>query len=151
MFLEAPIWDGWTMHDLIKQFLKHSVVGSVAFLVDFALLVATVETLHWNPLPASVFSYLVSGVVSYLGSMKFVFESRDDLSRRKEFVVFMVLSLIGLMLNSLCMWVGQEILRSQGINWVEGVYYMIVKVLATAIVTFYNFFSRRYWLDASRN
>ena len=107
MFLEAPIWDGWTMHDLIKQFLKHSVVGSVAFLVD--------------------------------------------LSRRKEFVVFMVLSLIGLMLNSLCMWVGQEILRSQGINWVEGVYYMVVKILATAIVTFYNFFSRRYWLDASRN
>ena len=26
---------------------------------------------------------------------------------------------------------------------------MVIKVLATFIVTFYNFFSRRRWLDAS--
>ena len=137
------------MRDLLRQFMKHSVVGSIAFLVDFALLVATVETLGWGPLVASIFSYLVSVAVSYYGSMRFVFESRDDLSRRKEFAIYMVLSLIGLALNSICMWAGQEILRSQGIDWARGVYYMVVKVVATFIVTFYNFFSRRRWLDAS--
>lgn len=136
------------MHELIRQFVRHGIVGSVAFLVDFSLMVFFHEVLGWDPLVASAFSFVASVIVSYWGSMKWVFARRDDMSRRKEFVIYMVLSLIGLILNSLCMWIGQQALALRGIDWSDGIYYMVVKVVATFIVTFYNFFSRRRWLDA---
>ncbi len=136
------------MRELVKQFLKHGVVGSVAFLVDFALMVILHERLGMDPLAASVVSYVASVVVSYWGSMKWVFSRRDDMSRRKEFVIYMVLSLIGLLLNSACMWLGERSLALAGIDWSHEAHYMAVKVLATFVVTFYNFFSRRRWLDS---
>lgn len=137
------------MVDLVRQFMKHSVVGMIAFAVDFAVMVALHEFLGVDPLIASAISFIVSVIVSYVGSMKWVFVARDDLSRRRQFVVYMVLSAIGLVLNSLCMMAGEWILDMQGIDWSDGIWYMVIKVLATFIVTFYNFFSRRRWLDAS--
>ena len=136
------------MGELLRQFLKHGVVGSVAFVVDFALMVILHERLGMDPLRASVLSFLASVVVSYWGSMKWVFSRRDDISRKREFLVFMALSFVGLLLNSACMWLGECLLGLCGIDWTQGIYYMIVKVLATFVVTFYNFFSRRIFLDS---
>lgn len=137
------------MVDLIKQFMRHSAVGMVAFIVDFLLMVALKELLGLDPLLASTISFVVSVIVSYEGSMRWVFVARDDISRRRQFVVYMVLSAIGLLLNSACMLLGQQILQFQGIDWSDDFWYMVIKVLATFAVTFYNFFSRRRWLDAS--
>ena len=136
------------MRDLVRQFLRHGVVGSVAFLVDFSVMVLLHETLGMDPLVASIISFTISVIVSYWGSMKWVFARRDDMSRRKEFAIYMVLSFIGLVLNSICMWIGQQLLLMRGIDWAHSNLYMVVKVLATFIVTFYNFFSCRRWLDA---
>ena len=137
------------MVDLIKQFMRHSAVGMVAFIVDFLLMVALKELLGLDPLLASTISFVVSVIVSYEGSMRWVFVAREDISRRRQFVVYMVLSAIGLLLNSACMLLGQQILQFQGIDWSDDFWYMVIKVLATFAVTFYNFFSRRRWLDAS--
>ncbi len=136
------------MGELIKQFLKHGLVGSIAFLVDFSIMVCMHENLGVGPLIASAFSFTVSVIVSYWGSMKWVFSRRDDMTRRREFGIYMVLSALGLVLNSVCMWIGERVLNFAGIDWTHGIYYMLVKVLATVVVTFYNFFSRRRWLDS---
>ena len=74
--------------------------------------------------------------------MRFVFTHRDDLSRRREFAIFVVLSLIGLGLNQLIMWGGTTAL---GERW-----YVLAKVAATGIVMLWNFFSRKHWLDAEK-
>ena len=137
------------MGELLRQFLKHGFVGSIAFLVDFSIMVVLHEYLHIDPLIASMLSFIVSVIVSYWGSMKWVFMRRDDISRRREFAVYMVLSGIGLVLNSGCMWVGERLLNLVGIDWTQGAYYMYIKVAATVVVTFYNFFSRRRWLDSN--
>ena len=58
----------------------------------------------------------------------------------KNFSLFIVLSVIGLGINQLLMWIGVEIL---------GIYYMISKIIATGIVMLYNFITRKVILEKS--
>jgi putative flippase GtrA len=133
---------------LIAQFAKFGVVGVIATLIDFGVLVLLHETLGMDPTVAAAISFCVSTVFNYVASMRFVFTHRDDLSKSREFAIFVVLSLIGLGINELCMVAGQVAFTSAGVDYAHGPYYLLVKVLATAVVMFWNFFSRKKWLDA---
>ncbi len=129
--------------ELAKQFMGFAAVGVVAFIIDYALLMLLSQMLLWDPVIAAFVSYIVSTIFNYLASMRFVFEHRDDISRKKEFTLFVVFSLIGLMLN--------EIIIAIGTFWL-GVGPGAVtfsKLLATVIVSIWNFISRHHWLDAS--
>lgn len=125
---------------LVSQFMKFSIVGVIAFLIDFGVMVALTELAGLAPVVSAGISYCVSTVFNYLASMRYVFAHREGLSRTREFAIFVVLSLIGLGLNEAIMWLGGLI---AGDGW-----YMLTKVVATALVMFWNFFSRKRWLDA---
>ena len=127
---------------LVEQFLKFGVVGVVAFVVDYGVLMLLSQCLGWDPVISSVISFIVSVVVNYVGSMHFVFERRDDLSRRREFSTFVILSAVGLVINSACIWVGTGIFGSGALS------VTVTKVLATIIVSVWNFVSRKHWLEA---
>ena len=130
------------LKDLAEQFLKFGVVGALATVVDYGILMLLSQAAGWDPLPASVVSYLVSLAFNYLASMRYVFERRDDLSRRREFSMFVVLSAIGLVINSACIWVGTSIFGSGALS------VSVTKVVATIIVSVWNFVSRKHWLEA---
>ena len=127
---------------LVEQFLKFGVVGVVAFVVDYGVLMLLSQCLGWDPVISSVISFVVSVVVNYVGSMHFVFARRDDLSRRREFSTFVILSAVGLVINSACIWVGTGIFGSGALS------VTVTKVLATIIVSVWNFVSRKHWLEA---
>ena len=74
--------------------------------------------------------------------MRYVFTHREDMSRSREFVIFLVLSLIGLAINEAIMAAGVAVLGNSALA------VMGTKVLATAIVMVWNFVSRKKWLDA---
>lgn len=123
---------------LAKQFMKFAGVGIIAFLVDYLCMIAITEAFGIDPVISAGISFIISLIVNYLLSMRFVFERRDDLSRRREFVIFAVLSAIGWVINEICMWAGTDLL---------GIDYRIVKIGATAIVMVWNFISRKVWLE----
>ena len=127
------------MEKLIAQFMKFGVVGVIAFVIDYGLMVALTELVGVNYLISATISFTVSVVFNYLASMRYVFTHKQGLSRRREFVIFVVLSVIGLAINNLCMWAGVELL---------GVHYLIVKIFATAVVMVWNFVTRKIFLDA---
>ncbi|WP_334099454.1 GtrA family protein, partial [Parolsenella catena] len=87
-------------------------------------------------------SFCVSLVFNYVASMRYVFTHREDMSRSREFVIFLVLSLIGLAINEAIMAAGVAVLGNSALA------VMGTKVLATAIVMVWNFVSRKKWLDA---
>ena len=136
------------MRRLIEQVLKFGVVGVLAFLIDYGVLMLLSQVFHMNPVAAAAISFVVSVVFNYVASMRFVFTHRDDLSRQREFVIFVVLSVVGLFINEICMVAGQAMFEGMGFDYAHGPYYMLVKVFATAVVMFWNFFSRKKWLDA---
>ncbi len=127
--------------DTVKQFSKFAVVGITSLAVDYILLLVLVELLHVDFLIATSASFLASVVVNYSLSMRYVFSRRDDLSRKREFTIFAVLSAVGLGLNDLFMFVGVAVLS---------IGYQVMKLISTFMVTWYNFFSRRRFLDGGR-
>lgn len=127
---------------LVEQFLKFGVVGAVAFFIDYGILMLLSQVVGWDPLPSSVVSFVVSLLFNYVASMHFVFERRDDLSRRRELVIFVALSVIGLGINSAVIWAGTAALGDGAVAVTA------TKLVATVVVAVWNFVSRKRWLEA---
>ena len=124
---------------IAKQFGKFAIVGTTAFVIDYATMVLLTELFGVPYMASTTIGFIVSVVFNYFASMHFVFTHRDEISRRREFTIFVVLSTIGLGLNDVLMYVGVDLL---------GFDYRIFKVLATMMVTVYNFITRKIFLDA---
>lgn len=130
------------MKKLIEQILKFGVVGIIATVIDFGVLYILSQPLRLEPVLSAGISFCVSLVFNYVASMRYVFTHREDMSRSREFVIFLVLSLIGLAINEAIMAAGVAVLGNSALA------VMGTKVLATAIVMVWNFVSRKKWLDA---
>ncbi len=127
------------MKQLIAQFAKFGVVGFIAFFIDYGLLALLTEVFGVNYLISATISFTVSVIFNYVASMRYVFTHKEDMSRRREFIIFVVLSVIGLIINDVMMWAGVEFF---GIN------YLLVKIVATVVVAIWNFVTRKIFLDA---
>lgn len=129
------------MRKLIEQFLKFGVVGTIAFCIDYGVLMLLSQAFGVNPVVAAGISFCVSVVFNYLASMRYVFTHREDMTRGREFVIFIVLSAIGLVINEVCMAAGVAMLGTSALM------VTVTKLFATAVVMVWNFFSRKKWLD----
>ena len=123
---------------IFKQLLKFGVVGGIAFIMDYSVLFICTEFLGIYYLVSSLISLLISTIFNYIASIRWVFDVNQEKSKQKNFVLFLVFSVIGLGLNQIIMWFGVDILH---------VYYMLVKIGATAIVMVFNFITRKIFLE----
>lgn len=126
------------MKKLMEQIVKFGIIGVLATLLDFILMIIFKEVFGINEVLASTISFSISLIFNYFCSMKYVFESREDMSKKKEFNIFVILSLIGLILNTFIMWLMVDIC---------GIFYIISKVFSTCIVMIWNFVSRKIFLE----
>lgn len=129
------------MRKLIEQFLKFGVVGTIAFCIDYGVLMLLSQAFRVDPVLSAAVSFCVSVVFNYMASMRYVFTHRADMSRSREFAVFIVLSAVGLVINEACMAAGVAVLGTSALM------VTVTKLFATAVVMVWNFFSRKKWLD----
>lgn len=127
------------MKQLLQQITKFGVVGVIAFVIDYGLMVLLTEAFGINYLISATISFTVSVIFNYIASMRYVFTHKEGMSRRREFIIFVVLSIIGLLINNGLMWLGTGLL---------GISYLITKIVATAAVMCWNFVTRKKFLDA---
>ena len=137
--LLSNVLNTWQHEKPLAQLMKFGVVGFIAFLIDYGLLAFCTEILHINYLVSATIGFTVSVVFNYLASMRYVFTHKEEMSRRREFIIFVVLSIVGLVINNAILWAGVELLH---------VHYLIVKIFATAVVMVWNFVTRKIFLDA---
>ena len=76
---------------LIAQIMKFGVVGLISFIVDFSIYTIICNVMGISYLIAGFAGFTISVIVNYILSMHFVFESRNDLSKTKEFIIFVFL------------------------------------------------------------
>ena len=150
------------MKKLYAQIAKFGLVGVICFLIDYFIYVGANALFEMTGI-AGIFPkyYLISAflgfsisvVVNYLLSMKYVFVRKEDMSRQKEFIIFLILSVIGMGVNELCLYVGIDLiyghwrwLRSiMGEDFAKNIFF---KFGATGVVMVYNFITRKKFLSA---
>lgn len=148
------------MKNLFAQIMKFGVVGVICFGIDYVIglsVMKIIVKLGGDPLfklasmAGSALGFTVSVIINYILSFRFVFERKEDLDRKREFVVFVVLSVIGLGLNQLIIWIcvgpvyGNVAFLQKVLNY--DLAYTGAKVIATAIVMVYNFITRKVFLE----
>lgn len=134
------------MQKLLAQIMKFGVVGVIATVIDFGIMNLLHYGLGLNILIANTSGFIISLIFNYLASMKYVFAHKEGMSRRREFIIFVVLSVIGLVLND-----GIVLVLNDGIvlalNAGLGLEANIAKICATALVMVYNFVTRKIFLE----
>ena len=125
------------MRTLFEPIIKFGLVGCLCFFIDYGIMVFLTEVVNVNYLISSGISFSVSVIVNYVLSLAFVFDTKKG-NKIKEFVIFVVLSIIGLGINQVLMWFCVDVL---------GIFYMISKIGATAVVMVYNFITRKLILE----
>ena len=123
--------------DSFLQFFRYIFVGGASFITDYVLFHLITE--------AGIY-YLVSGVISFIAglcvnyalSKLLVFSKKTaGAEKAKEFSVFAIIAVLGLVITEILMWAFTEKL---------GWYYMISKAIAAIIVLFWNFFMKKILL-----
>ncbi|MFR0558497.1 sugar translocase [Pseudoscardovia radai] len=137
---------------LIEQVLKFGIVGIIAFIIDWGILNLLVIGVHMNATLAATISFLISLCFNYLASMKFVFVHRDDMARWMEVLIFFVSSAIGLGINDAIIWFSTSVIINPDTQFTDhgryALYANIGKLVATVIVSVWNFVIRKWLLDA---
>ena len=126
------------MKKIINQLFKFGIVGGIAFVIDYGLLYLLTEKIGIYYLVSSLISFSVSVIFNYIASVLWVFDVDKEKSKVWNFIYFIGLSIVGLGINELIMWGGVDKLH---------IYYMLVKLFATAVVMVFNFITRKMFLE----
>jgi putative flippase GtrA len=121
-------------HQYSVQFVRSIAVSIVAVIVNFGGSYIFKQKMGMYYLLAAGLSFFLGVVVNYYLSVKWVFATRKLASKHAEFIIFVVITSIGLMLNLLIIAAMVEIVK---------VGYWMALVVATIIVFFWNFLARK--------
>lgn len=136
---------------LLAQILKFGLVGGTSFLVDFILYAILTNLLSVHYLVAAGISFAISLVVNYLLSMRFVFVRREDISKKREFFTFIILSIIGGVLNEFLLFICLDLIYPNSLYLTTAVApetaTLVAKVFAAGVVMVYNFISKKIFLE----
>ena len=124
--------------NLFIQIFKFIIVGGIATVIDWLVYYVLYKFLNINPLLGNILAFSVSVIYNYIASVKWVFNVNESKSKKRMFVEFIVLSVIGLLLTELLLWIGINKL---------GMHAMTTKIIATAIVMVFNFITRKIFLE----
>jgi len=131
--------------NVVGQFLRYFVTGGLAFVVDFGVFALALYYFEVHYLLANLIGLMFGNVVNYLLSLGWVFSAEKrkmEKHRLLEIVVFVIISLVGVGLNELLMF----LLVGYG-NFNE----MLSKIVAAGIVLIYNFLARKFILFHKRD
>ena len=117
---------------LLIQIFKFGIVGGIAFIIDYLSLIICKEVFHLNTLLSAAIAFTISVIYNYIASVKWVFDVNKEKNEKTNFIIFIVL------ITEIIMWLGSDVM---------GISYLIVKIVATAIVMVFNFITRKMFLE----
>ena len=135
---------------LLGQITKFGLVGVLCFFVDYFTYRLGNYFFETTGIAASFPAYVY--VSQALGFTDSVIVRKDNLSRKEEFSIFLILSIIGLVVNEICLYVGLDLIYAHwgfirnlmSYDFAKDVFF---KCGATGVVMVYNFVTRKIFLE----
>ncbi|MCR5374755.1 MAG: GtrA family protein [Lachnospiraceae bacterium] len=110
----------------------------MAFSIDYFVLITLTDILGLNYMWAATISFVLANAVNYFMSMAFVYDKSENISGNTAFLIFIGLSIIGLLFNNVFLYM---FVQHSAIS------YKVAKLITALIVTVYNFSSRKICLE----
>ncbi len=128
-----------TLTKIIRQanqteFRRFFWAGSFAFCIDFFTLFFLTEIFKVNYLISNLVAVSLGVIISYLLCIKWVFNKRRYNRVALEFQIFVLLSIIGLILNESLLWSFVEVFKT---------HYLVAKIIVTLAIFVVNFFLKK--------
>jgi putative flippase GtrA len=124
------------MKQLLREFSGYGLASCAAFSIDVGLLLALVHAgAHY--IAASATSFTAGVVVAYWLSITLAFRRHRMQNRRVEFLGFVAIGVVGLIINTSVIYTAVQFL---------GLHYMLAKGAAAAFTFAFNFVVRRQLL-----
>lgn len=127
----------------LKRFFRFAVVGLSGTLLDFIVLNFLKIVFGLPTLPANVISYSCGIINNYFLNRFWTYAEVKEKNQAARFWQFTLVSLLGLLLNNLLMWGLEKPFGLLLNNPAQG--YLPAKIVATAVVVFWNYYVNRYW------
>ncbi len=119
------------------ELLRVFVTSLAALSVDIGVLIFLKELVKFPYLLSSGLSFLAGLLTNYELSTRWAFKTRPVTNRKKEFLLFALIGIIGLILNQSILW---------ALTQHASFYYLASKAVAVIVVFFWNYLARRYML-----
>jgi len=119
---------------LRTEVFRSTIVSGVSFVFDFGLLYLLTDVVHLFYLISALISYGIGMVVNYLLSVKWAFGRRSMANRMAEFVLFVVIGVAGMGINTLILWLWQGVL---------GLSYLLGRIVSAIIGYIWKFVARK--------
>lgn len=114
---------------LILKFLKFCIVGFSGMVVDFGFTWLCKEKFKWNKYVSNSIGFVLAATNNYIWNRWWTFQS-DNANIPVEYGKFFVISVIGLGLNNLVIYLLHEKLKLN---------FYLAKLIAIGVVTVWNF------------
>ncbi|RIJ43103.1 GtrA family protein [Pontibacter oryzae] len=118
-----------SFQNLFFKFFKFGVVGFSGLVLDFGVTFLAKEVLRWNKYVANSLGFLLASASNYYLNRIWTFHSSDP-EIGWQFSKFLIVALIGLLLNNLIIYLLTDRLRLN---------FYIAKFCAIVLVFFWNF------------
>lgn len=123
--------------ETFTQAIKYFGVGGLCTVVDISLLFVLSHYGGLNYITSSIISFLAGTILNYFLCTFWIFKVRRIKKRYQEFGFYLLITVIGLALNTFVIW---------GVTELFGLNYMISKLFAIFVTYWWNFGARKYFL-----
>ncbi|CDN31512.1 Conserved membrane protein YngA [Mucinivorans hirudinis] len=130
----------------ITKFVRFGLVGTTGFLVDFSMTWLWLSLIGINEYAANTIGFTVAATTNYILNRRFTWRSKNP-NIRREYLRFLAVSLAGLGINSLVIYLFQLLLSDFAINFagVQLQGFWLAKIIATGVVLLWNFFANNFF------
>jgi len=119
----------------VRQFIKFAIVGVSSTIVDWGVFYSLNHFFALFYLIAKAISFVISVINSYTWNRRWTFRSQNQ-RKIHEFSKFLIVSVIGLVINTYVMYLAVQYLNLR---------YIFGLIMATAVTMFWNFLANKFW------
>lgn len=133
--------------NLQKELGKFGVIGLIAFSIDlvifnFLRFAGGEGVLFDKPLTAKVISVLFATTFAFAGNRHWTFKDRSRSTFRRQYTLFFVFNLIGMIISLLCLWVSHYVLGYESALADN----ISANVIGLVLGTMFRFWSYHNWV-----